>query len=140
MPFALMLQDACDQVPFLADRLTSFLGEIRPEWEVAAEPINGWVRGCPEYDPMATYFSPIVSAVDSAQQNATRSLVTLELRPVAGAAIERVHCKFAAAPVAGDSGGAWRVQLGDLYRGEARDVLVSCAMPAAAATEGAGRG
>lgn len=56
-----------------------------------ADPLQGWVTGCPEDrggDPLATYFTPIVQAAAAAQRNATRDLAALNLRPEVRSSVE----------------------------------------------------
>jgi hypothetical protein len=82
VPVSLMLQDACDSVPWIAQRMSDFLeAEYGPQYGATAAPLQGWITGCPDGDPLATYFSPVVSVVGSAQSNATAPLLSLELRP-----------------------------------------------------------
>ena len=48
MPLTMMLQDACDEVPYLANRLTGFLATGGyPEFSSLKEPLYGWVTGYP---------------------------------------------------------------------------------------------
>ena len=89
MPLTMMLQDACDEVPYLANRLTGFLATGGyPEFSSLKEPLYGWVTGCPDYDVMATYFTPIVNATQNATYATTRDLSELELLPVARAGVD----------------------------------------------------
>ena len=116
MPLALMLQDACDQVPFLVRTLTGFLSEeaiaVYKDPERAANyveagvALQGWVTGCPADaggDPLATYFTPMVAAASSAQENATRALAALELRPAVRAHVDRLASEASALHLAAEA-------------------------------------
>ena len=94
MPLALMLQDACDHVPYLTARFTAYLAlEYGDQFGNIAEPLNGWVTGCPPDaggDPVATYFSQMVRAANQSYLNATREIVSLELRTQVQASVEHL--------------------------------------------------
>lgn len=82
LPMTVMLKDACDNVPFLTDRLMAHLVTLEmPQFNLLAAPLVGWVTGCPETDPMATFYTPMVDAANSSTLDATRDLAALQLRP-----------------------------------------------------------
>lgn len=118
MPTALMLQDACEQVPFITRTLTGFLassegvgGHIGDSFSSSAfaeagDAMYSWVVGCPRDDggdPMSAYFSPIVHVASEAQSNATRALNALDLRPAVRLSLGQLAAESAALASAADA-------------------------------------
>merc|ERR1712118_525755 len=90
----MMLQDACDHVPSLTARFSAYLvQEYGDQFAGVAAPLYGWVTGCPADDggdPLATYFTPMVTAANHSYVNATREIAHLDLRRSCGIASRRL--------------------------------------------------
>ena len=96
LPLAIMLQDACEQVPLLSRQLTTYLSDQEmPQFDLLADPLHGWVTGCPQVDPMATFFTPIVLAAENATTRATEGLGALTLRASAREKVTRLSFQAA---------------------------------------------
>ena len=50
--------------------VTGTIAVERPQFELLADPLYGWVTGCPTYDPLATFFTPLVYATGNATHDA----------------------------------------------------------------------
>jgi len=91
LPAAIMLQDACNQVPFLVGRLLTHLAREDAQFESLKEPLTAWVTNCEEDDPIARFYLEMESVASEAQYNATHALAALQLRPTVQASVERLR-------------------------------------------------
>jgi hypothetical protein len=51
------------------------------DFTLLRDPLYGWVTNCPTHDPMASFYTPVVSAAAAATSDATSALGALALRP-----------------------------------------------------------